>query len=591
MKMPWPSRWMGVVFLLLVLLVSGCFHRNGQTFSTGQKTGHSAAVRVAEESPGYTAAKVPARQQMLAQAAKGAEGQPTTDLASAGQRGQTAVIAVPEQYPAIDPLGLDKREQELTPIERFAYEGLIQARPDQTYAPALASAFQAEPRAGRAVITVQLRPGLKWPDGTAVTVDDVRATLETYARPDFYGIWRSQMAVVEGASPYRAGRADHISGIVTDRDSQTVTIRLVQEDRSFLPILTAPLLSARQLAGKDMRQLEQLSRAGQLMGLGPFQAQAVEGADWTFAANPHYYAGTPRLQALQVRRLPADRTEAALRAGDVHLAWVSPKQAALLGKQLPAHVQLISTEAAGYHFLGFNLSEGATADHAVRLALAWALPPKTIVRDRFFGMGKIADGPLSPRSFAYKPQPLPVYDPKRAARTLAEKGYSKAHPLSLVIAYPQDAVRGRLFAAVQEAWRPLPVTLTAKALPADEFAAYVFGASPYDLYVFGWKDGPDPSVLSRIWHSREKAGELGFNASHYHNVEADRLLDRANRFLPEEERKRLYAKWQKLFSQDLPIMPLLRLPDSYAVAKTLHGVETNGAAHPFEHVWKWSLGE
>ncbi|MET3290940.1 UNVERIFIED_CONTAM: peptide/nickel transport system substrate-binding protein [Brevibacillus sp. OAP136] len=591
MKMPWPSRWMGVVFLLLVLLVSGCFHRNGQTFSTGQETGNGTSVRVAEESPGYIAAKIPTRHQMLAQAEKSAGSQPTTDLASTEQRGQTAVIAVPEHYPAIDPLGLDKREQELTPIERFAYEGLIQARPNQMYAPALASTYQAETRDGRAVVTVRLRPGLKWPDGTAVTVDDVRATLETYARPEFYGIWRSQLAAVEGASPYRAGRANHISGIITDRASQTVTIRLVQEDRSFLPILTAPLLSARQLTGKDMQQLEQLTRAGQLMGLGPFQAQAVEAADWTFTANPHYYAGTPRLKALQLRRMPADRTEAAVRAGDVHMAWVSPKQAALLGKRLPAHLRLLTTEAVGYHFLGFNLSAGETADPAVRLALARALPPKTIARDRFFGMGKIADGPLSPLSFAYKPQPLQVYDPKRAARTLAEKGYSKAHPLSLVIAYPQDAVRERLFTAVQEAWRPLPVTLTAKALPADEFAAYVFGASPYDLYLFGWKDGPDPSVLSRLWHSREKTGELGFNASHYHNVEADRLLDRANRFLPEDERKRLYGKWQKLFSQDLPIMPLLRLPDSYAVAKMLHGVETNGATNPFENVWKWSLGE
>lgn len=603
MKMPWSSRRMRVVFLLLVLLVSGCSQQSGQTVSAGRGAEDVSFTRLTWEGAGHTVAQLPTGQRMAANDLSDqrvpestAVGHPEQERHGANHAAdalsaQTAVIAMPQHYPAVDPLGLDKREQELTAVERFGYEGLLQPLSDQTYGPALASDYRVENRDGKPVITVRLRPGGKWPDGQPITVDDVRATLELYAKPEYYGIWRSQLALLEGASAFRAEKAKQISGIVTDAASQTIQLHLTQEDRSFLPILTAPLLSHKQLAGKGLPEIERLAKAGQLLGAGPFQVESIAGDNWTFSANLHYYAGTPRLKALHVRRMTTEQAQAAVQAGEVHIAWVAPGQAAQLAKKPPENLRLVTTEAAGYHFLGFNLTAGPAADRQVRRALVEALSAKKIAHDRFFGMGKIADGPLSPLSFAYKPQPLPAYNLQQAARTLADKGYSKAHPLVLAMVYPQDAVRERLFQAVQEAWRPLPVKVTAKPLPADEFAAHVFGASPYDLYLFGWKDGQDPSVLNRLWHSREKPGELGFNASHYYNAKADRLLDSANGFLPQAERKRLYAEWQALFAHDLPIMPLVRLPESYVVAKRLHGIEADHGVQPFGGSWKWSLGE
>lgn len=561
MKMSLLSGWMRAVFLLLVLLMGGCTNANGHTFSAGAGTGGAADPLVSRRST-----------------------EPPVDA-------KTAVIAVPESFPAPDPLGFDKWEQELTPVESFCYAGLLAAMPNQTYGAGLASEYRAQKRNGKAEIVIRLRQGVKWSDGQPVTVEDVQYTLETYARPDYYGIWRKQMAIVAGVSPFRAGRAEHISGIVTDAVNQTVRIQLDREDRSFLQTLTAPLLSRRQGSKKSMEELEMLSRTGQLMGAGPFQADSVQAAGWHFRANSHYFAGPPRLKALQVRPLASGQVPRAIQEGIVHIGWVSPREAARLSNHLPDNARILQTDAIGYQFLGFNLDAPAVSDREVRRALAEALSPKEIGRDRFFGVAKIADGPLPPRSFAHGPNFSVSYDPQEAARTLAKKGYSHAKPLQLTIVYPDDVVRERLFQSVQEAWRSLPVKLEAKAMPADDFAAYVFGASPYDLYLYGWKDGQNPLQLSKLWHSREKTGELGVNASNYRNEQADRLLDVANGFLPHAEQKRLYVQWQKRFASDVPIVPLIRLPNYYLVSKQLHGVEVSAAIHPFGSVWKWTLAQ
>ncbi|MGE5702280.1 MAG: ABC transporter substrate-binding protein, partial [Clostridia bacterium] len=504
-------RWMIFVCCLVAVLVSGCVS-NGQTISLGTE-----------------ATKPP-----VAQSSQRMGVANPSKVVVAGKDTEV-VISVPDQLPAWDPLGFAKQEMELTPVESLGYEGLLQPLPDQTYGPALASTIQITRADGLPVVLLTLREGLKWPDGKPITTDDVRFTLETFARPDYYGIWRRKMTLIRGGSPYRAGNAAHISGIATDPTKRTVRIELEQEDITFLQVLAGPLLPKHQLEGVEMDKLEEQSRKGGLIGAGPFKLTGMKPRGWSFAANDFYYKEKPKISSLRVIPIPPETLSQAIQEGTVHIGWASPQAG-----RIPDGVSRMHAQARGYQFLGFNLLTPALQDQEIRRTLIQALPVDRMIKERFNGLAEAAQGPLPVRSFAYAKGSWPSYDLKKASRTLAQKGYSHKQPLHLHLVYPKDAVREQLVQGIREAWRSLPIKLKTTSFSAEEYAAYVFGASPYDLYVYGWRDGHDPAELFKLWHSKQKTGERGYNASNYRSSEADKLLEQGVRFLPQTERKRLF---------------------------------------------------
>ena len=99
-----------------------------------------------------------------------------------------------------------------------------------------------EPSDGGRTYTFQLRPGLRFSDGTPVRPEDFRASIERTVRislalqaaPPYYG-------GIAGAESCSAKRCDLAKGIVTDAAARTITIHLRRPDADFLHKLAIPL--------------------------------------------------------------------------------------------------------------------------------------------------------------------------------------------------------------------------------------------------------------------------------------------------------------------------------------------------------------
>jgi peptide/nickel transport system substrate-binding protein len=540
---------------------------------------------------GCTSGQLPPPQTTLSQTPPPQTSSPQTgspaETQAAPREGGELVAAALGKLPSFDPFGGSKQETALTDFESLVYRGLFTHGPDRSLAPALASGYTIDRTQSKPAVVVTLRKGVVWSDGQPVTVDDVVYTYEEYANPHYYGVWRKWSHLLDGVSPFRAGKAPHIAGITADPKKGTVRFALVRNDVTFLQSLTAPLLPKHQLAGKPIGELDALSRSGKMVGAGPFQVKALEEGAWQFAANSHYYEGKPHLEAVRVVPIPPAQLADEVKAGRIHFSWVSPEMAHRLAAA-GGEAWIASGAANGYHFLGFNTQSPGLQDVEVRRALAQAVSPQTIAKESFWGLAAVVKSPLAPGSFAYAPGEMPGYQPEAAASALARKGYTQEKPLVLTLTYPGgNPVRERLVDSLLKAWSSLPVRIEKKALPAEEFAAAVFGGSKLDLYLYAWKYPNDPAELMQLYHSREKVGELGLNASRYQNRQADQLLERGQLLLPAEERKKLFAAWQQRFAADLPIFPLLALPNRYVVSNRLHGVPQQLETQPFAEIHTW----
>ncbi|UFJ41551.1 ABC transporter substrate-binding protein [Brevibacillus humidisoli] len=491
--------------------------------------------------------------------------------------------------PVFDPFGTAKQEAALTPYESLAYEGLLVYGEDGLLKANLASDYRLEKVDGKPVVTLSLPKQRKWADGKPITVEDVRFTLETYSRPDYYGVWRESTHLIEGVSRFRRGKDEHISGITVAPEQGTVRISLDRDDVAFLPLLTAPLLPQHQLQGKSLDEISSLSIGGQLIGTGIFQPQQMSEQEWVFAANGSYHGEKPLLDSVKVIPLQQEKVGEEVASGRVHISMVSPEVAHLLNEQDTA-VQIKTAEAHGYHFIGYNLASEKLQDLVVRQALSQAVPVEKIVDELFYSFAQPVKSPLHPASFAYEAGVLPGFDPKAAQAVLKEKGYSQEKPLVLTMVYPSGSqVRQRLVDALLEAWKSLPVKVETKPLQPDEFHAYLFGGQATDLYLYAWQYPLDPSELIKIWHSRERVGELGLNASRWTNPQADQLLEKGQLLLDEKERQKLFGDWQKQFAADLPILPLVEVQNPYCISTRLHGVADRLGMQPFREIGSWWL--
>src|SRR5207249_3794544 len=79
--------------------------------------------------------------------------------------------------------------------------------------------------------------------------------------------------------------------------------------------------------------------------------------------------------------------------------------------------------------------------------------------------------------------------------------------------------------------------------------------------------------LYRRWHSRgigrEETRFVGENTAQWSNPEADRLLERLLGILSPQERESALVQVAKLFTDDLPALPLYYVPEPVAIHKSL----------------------
>src|SRR5438093_30500 len=213
-----------------------------------------------------------------------------------------------------DPDSLDPRFQTDANGARLAdllYAGLTRADAAGRRIPELARTWEmADSRS----FVFRLRPDFRFPDGTAVTAADVKATYDAVRDPAL-------------ASPKRAALAT-LSAIEAP-DPTTVVMRLTEP---FAPLLDA--------TGLGILPAARAREAGDVTtGAGPFQLVSAERGDrLVLAPNPGYPDGAPRLRAVVVRIVP-DELVRALRPDTPRFRLVYKTSAQPVRRRLAEAVQ------------------------------------------------------------------------------------------------------------------------------------------------------------------------------------------------------------------------------------------------------------
>lgn len=539
----------------------------------------------------------------------GAKPPPTQAPISAGDTYVEAMVGAPR---FVNPfLASTDADTDLT---HLVFSGLTRVDEHGNIVPDLASGWQVSPDSS--VYTFTLKPNLHWQDGADLTADDVTFTLGTLLQaPDFPG-------APTLAAPWH--KVDvKLSG------AQTISFTLPASDASFLQYTTIGILPKHlwgstkpaQLAGSPLNQAPVGSgpwryvQAGAATTGASSSGTSVTSTTTSLAAaaspfdgvllepNPYAPPTSMAISRLWFRFYPT--FGAALTGfglGEVHgLGHIPaeriPEVAAISGVTL--HRQTL----ARYNMLLINVASPMFDKAETRQAFELAID-RDALSDEKDGLSRPASNPILTHSWAYDPtlKPSP-YNPTEARRLLEVAGWvvspggvrvRNGITLTVVLAANKD-VPANIDAAQRIADYLRAVGVDARLALVDRAALLrdYLGPRAFHLVLAGWEaSGADPD-LYQYWHSSQ-AVTGGLNFTGWSNPAADKALQDARTNPNREVRARLYADFQKAFSEDVPAIILsnplyiyaTRLP---AQGVTLPNTDMLSPADRFDTISGWSL--
>ena len=456
----------------------------------------------------------------------------TGDAGSPSYR-DTFVFGRPEAPAVFDPVLAE--DTATTRLFHSLIPGLVQVDAEGKIVPDLAEFW--EKSADDRTWTFHLRPGLRFADGSEVTVDDWKFSFER-ARDTEDSYWRFAAADIETIS----GTGD------------TLILKLSQARPAFLASLTLFNMGLQSKAHFD--SLGGSYEEGWPLGAGAYRINSREQDETVLLeANPYYYkAGYPKTPHIRIEKIPEDSDRLMLlETGRLDLMSDVPYFGASY-TDLTEGLRIEEFPSTLCRYLVMNgEANPALADPEVRNALMMATDFGELIDRCLYGYGTRTNSFLSPITPGYDETLMPYrYDPEEARKVLEEKGYGDGLTIRLylrkgLVLFEEIGV------TLQEQWKKAGVRVEIIPMDADELKERQKDMD-LDMVIGSWtEDIPDPSGFMEYLLVREHTS--GFYTS-WHSETAEALYAAAKYEPDDQKRAELFIEIQRIVHDEAALPAL-----------------------------------
>jgi peptide/nickel transport system substrate-binding protein len=445
------------------------------------------------------------------------------------------------------------------------FDYLVGVTPDGQPSQAGGLASKWESSADHKRWTFHLRKGVKFHDGTEMTSEDVKFSLQRAM---------SKRSTTGYAGPLRT----LITEIETPAPDRVVIV-------TKEPTLIIPTYLSRSLSTEGMVLPKKYIEANgddvfarKPVGTGPFKfvEQVVGSHIKMTAVDNHWRLGTPKYKNVTFRLVPEETTRIALlRRGEVDVADVSRERVKELeAEKFPVHFR---KDEAVVHMWWVLSPEGWVApvkDKRVREALNLAIDRNEIAQSIFAGRAEPAAIPMG-LSWSFKdigfkvtPDMAYPYDVARAKKLLADAGHAGGFSLDVYAFQLPGLPEGKAFAeAVAGYWEKIGVK--SKLIPVD-----------YPAFRKQWVDRKVPgamgyyNIANRDWIGTYALLEkMAYTPSKLNDTVNDPEIDgMIAQVMRQTDREKINALMRNIYTRmrsEHYGVPVVYVHSPYATSKTL----------------------
>ena len=324
---------------------------------------------------------------------------------------------------------------------------------------------------GRKVITVKLRPDAVWHDGSKVTAEDVKWSLDRAVSAK--SLAPPQMSTGSLTKPEQFAIVD----------PNTITVTLDKPDRLALANLCVPYaiminskLARQHATADDLWAMEWMK--SNTAASGAYMIESHRPGESTIIRRNEKWLGgeggkLPFFRRVIVQTVPEPATRANLiERGDADLAIdLAASDIPSIEKSAKSRVASIP-QTNGFTHISMNTQMAPFDNPLVRQAVAAALPYEDMFKAALFSRGKIlygADWSGMPPNASF-PQPIPnKTDPDRTRALLAKAGMPDGFATTFAFSVGASATAEPIAALVKEALGKVGIKVEVQKKPDAEF--------------------------------------------------------------------------------------------------------------------------
>lgn len=419
-------------------------------------------------------------------------------------------------------------------------------------------------------VTLKLREGIKFSDGSPILPSDVAWSLKRAATPD-NGIWGFLVSAITD---------------ITATDDGTITITLSRADPSIIPALS--VFNTAILPQKLFEAMPGTTDAEKAMafsekpvGSGPFMLASWErGSVMKLVKNPFYWdkgddgQPLPYLDGVTFEVIPDDATRILrLQSGELDGAEFIP-YARVAELKATAGIDMMLYPSTKIEYITLNTRpqiegvDNPLSNPKVRQALNYATNKEAIIQIVTMGVGSPMKSFMSSATpLNSGTGPLYPYDIEKAKALMAEAGFSDGFSTSmLVLAGSQDETS--IATALQQMWAGIGVKLELKQVD-NASRTEQYRAGTFTMRAGAWTDDiADPSEITSYF---AYSPTIESQHSGWKSEEADKLFEASQSERDPAKRAAQYAKIQEIHNADGPMVYLYESPYPVALSTKAKG--------------------
>jgi peptide/nickel transport system substrate-binding protein len=445
------------------------------------------------------------------------------------------------------------------------YDGLLRVTKDGgNVEPALASSWDTS--ADGLTWTFHLRPGVMFSDGTPLTSNDVKVSLDV-ARGGQRSVWRDNYKAIKQ---------------IDAPDPQTVVMQLNQPHAPLLSelamfpawIMQADMATATDQAGWDDAN-DWASK-----GTGAYYTQGWKKGDpLILKRNPYYWKGTPSLDEVDIEYVPDDNTRVLKLQGgeDDVIDFVPFSQIDALNSQPGIHAQDFPIQQTTFVIL--NVTKPPLNDVNVRQALNYATDKDAIIRNVFFGQAQVMNAPIPLGTYVDRESPGYPYDLAKAQQLMAQSSVPNGFNLPMIVPNNnQDRINTAII--LKDEWAKIGVNVDIQQLESSAWRAAFHGEGNFMATPSAWtNDMNDPTEIVN-YEMRGGDGSDSFAYwTRYNNPQLSDQITAADLEQDPARREQDYVAIQRQYLNDAPLVFIANLGATAAWGDRVHGFLIDGLSY------------
>lgn len=454
---------------------------------------------------------------------------------------------------------IKNRDNTVDKVLRLIYEPLFVVNENMQVVPNLAESYTINGN----TVTLKLKSGVKWDDGTNLTASDVTYTLSQLEDAELDTIYKS---CAENITSY------------SKVDNNTIKISYSKGLGSVGYSLCFPVIPKHYYNSNKADEMKPVGN-----GSYKFDNYTLV-KEMNLSASSTGLNGSPYISKINVKIMPdADTEFQALESDVIDTATVDINNLGSISTDLSNNAVEFPTNQ--FEFIGFNVKNPMFSNISVRQGFAHLIPSENIISDIYIDKMKASVTPINPaNSYTSKVgEDTYSYDANIANTLISAGGQNSSAMTFTILVNSENSARVESAKLISNSFNSAGMHTSVESLPFAEYTQRLKDGD-FTVYLGGvkLKENMDVSALAN------SSGAINYGG--YSDANMDKLIGDCTNAMSEEGYKVALNELNKYMSTQLPVIGIGFKSDMLVTNSRIKGEKKPTVNNLYGNVNKWFIG-